>query len=423
MNKRKLYIGVFLISVLGLALVQYQYLKVGLNLARVQFNEKIGDASKQIRSGLNDKSQLTVLLEKAIIKDSSYFKLSIDSLQDATRYFLKDFITEQLVQQGITTDFDFRLYTKDTLYYLRSETNISEDTDEIIRYPIIIEGYLPAKLKGKTVLELHFQNLNKYFLSQLNGLIIPGILFMLAIIAVVVWVLRSFYWQRNVITTTNEFINNLTHELKTPVFAIGVAARILEEEVSEKKKPVLAIIKQQVQKLNDHTDKVLELSKLERRNNVFNLRYLDLKLLLKEVCDDFKLLSGMEEIDFTYTLGEGSFMVKADAFHLANAINNLLDNAKKYSKEKPKIQLCAERSRGNIIIRIKDHGIGIDKEHLSLIFKKFYRVSNGDTHNVKGYGLGLSYVKKVISGHCGSIEIKSEKNKGTLFTIALKALE
>lgn len=419
MNKRKLYISIFIVSVIGLAIVQYQYLKIGLNLAKVQFSQKVSEAGTAIKGGLSEKSQLTVLIEKAITKDSSYFTLEMDSLEDASRYFLKDFINEQLVEQGIKADFDFKLYAKDSLFYLNSSSYALDQNENSIKYPLELNGYLPLKLKGRTVLELQFQNLNQYFLSQLNGLVIPGVVFMMAIVGVIIWVLRSFYWQRNIITTTNEFINNLTHELKTPVFSIGVAAKILEEVVPGDKQPVLQIIKQQVQKLNDHTDKVLELSRLERRKDVFSLKVIDIRPLLKEICENFELLADIESIDFSYTLANGPFRVKADDFHLVNAITNLLDNAKKYNTDKPVIHLNAEIKQQKLIIRVKDNGIGIDRKDLDLIFKKFYRVTPGDKHNVKGYGLGLSYVKRVIAGHSGKLDVVSEKNNGTVFSIRL----
>ncbi|XLS28754.1 sensor histidine kinase [Flavobacteriaceae bacterium M23B6Z8] len=423
MNKRKLYIGVFLVSVIGLAVIQYQYLRIGLNLAKVQFSQKVGNAGGFIKEGLEDKNQLTVLLEKAISRDSSYFNLGIDSLQDASRYFLEDFIAEKLTQQGINAGFTFKLYTKDSIIFLRSEKASFEADAEIIKYPLELSGYLPKKLGKRTILELNFENLNKYFLFQLNGLTIPGLLFMLAIVAVVIWVLRSFYWQRSVITTTNEFINNLTHELKTPVFAIGVAAKILEEEVSENKKPILSIIQEQTDKLKNHTDKVLELSNLERKGKVFTLNTFDFAEVLKQVCESFKLLTVIEEVDFEYQIEGNNYMLKGDAFHLSNAITNLLDNSKKYSKKKARINLKAFRKDDKLFIVIEDHGIGIEKKHLDLIFKKYYRISNGDKHDVKGYGLGLSYVKRVVRGHHGFIHIESEKDVGTKITVELKLLK
>ncbi len=400
-------------------MVQYQYLKIGLNLAKVQFSQKVGDAGKLIKEDLKNKNQLTILLEKAITRDSSYFNLSIDSLYDASQYFLQDYISLQLVQQGIKSDFTFRLYTKDSLYNLISKASDFETDTDLIRYPLELKGYLPGELGRKTFLELRFKNLNQYFLFQLNGLTIPGLIFMIAIVGVVIWVLRSFYWQRSVITTTNEFINNLTHELKTPVFAIGVAAKILEEEVSKEKQPVLSIIKDQIKKLNDHTNKVLDLSNLERRQSVFALERLDLKPVITEVCESFKLLSALGEIDFKYSIEGDHFWIRGDAFHLSNSISNLLDNAKKYSLNEPIVNLRAYKKGNKLVISVMDKGIGVDKDHLDLIFKKYYRVSNGDTHNVKGYGLGLSYVKRVITGHSGKIYVSSEKKKGTEVTIEL----
>ncbi|MEH6406830.1 MAG: HAMP domain-containing sensor histidine kinase, partial [Leeuwenhoekiella sp.] len=405
MKKRKLYIVIFCVAVLGLLIVQYQYLKIGLNLAKVQFNTKIALTSDDIKRDLSTKNQLTFLIEKAITRDD-YFKLSVDSVKDASSYYLDDFLKERLAANGIETDFSYRLFARDTTDYLKSP-NPFKNEDSVISYPIELRGFLSEILDKNLILELQFKDLNSYFLGQLNGLTIPTLLFMITIILIVIWVLKTFYWQRSIIMTTNDFINNLTHELKTPVFAIGLATKILEEDCDEQKKPVISLIRIQVDRLKTHIDSVLELASFESKKRVFELFRVDFYKPLKDLCDEFRALSQIEGIDFSYNLEDGKYIICAEVSHLSNAINNLLDNSKKYA-EKPKITLDAFSTKKHLIITIKDNGIGLSKIEKRRIFKKYYRVSNGNLHKVHGHGLGLSYVKEIAKRHHAKINIESK---------------
>lgn len=397
--------------------MQYQYLKIGLNLAIVQFNKNIGLASKDIKQDLLTENQLSFLVGQALTNDDSYFDLSLDSIQDASKHFLNDFIAHRLLENGIETDFSYQLFARDSSFYLKSPYEFKANVD-IATYPIELEGYLPQLAKRNIILELQFKSLNSYFLSQLNGLTIPSFLFTLIIIVVFVWVLKSIYWQRQVITTTNAFINNLTHELKTPVFSIGLATKILEENIEPSKKPILQIIRQQTERLNQHIDKVLELGKLEFQKKIFQLKEIDFKPNLINVCKNFETLSNLESMEFSYELKEDHYFIKAESKHLENVISNILDNAQKYS-ENPIVKLNAFIDKNQLIIKVSDNGIGIDKTEKELIFKKYYRVSNDNVHKVKGYGLGLSYVKEVIKKHKGKVKIESQPGKGTIVTISI----
>jgi len=411
LKKRNIYIIIFTVSIIGLAIVQYQFLRVGINLAKVQFSSKIGLASENIKNTLETKNKLTFLLGNAIAEDSLYFNIGVDSLKNASSYFLNDFITEKLVEKGIDADFTYKLQTRDSTHYLKSPV-VYERSAELMTYPIKINGYLPTLLGTDVILELKFRNLDSYYLSKLNGLMVPSLLFILGIIVAILWMLRTYYWQRNIITTTNEFINNLTHELKTPVFSIGLASKMLENEVPKDKEPVLDIIRQQVERLKSHIDKVLELASFEERRSIFNFEVIDFKPILESLCAAFTTLTSFEELHFKFQLGDGPYCIKAEVAHLENAINNLLDNARKYSED-PSINLVSYIEKDELYIQIKDNGIGIGKSDQKLVFHKYYRVSDGNKYGVKGYGIGLNYVKKVILKHNGKIDMKSEIGKGT----------
>lgn len=418
MNKRNIYILVFIISVIGLVITQYQYLRIGLNLADVRFNQNVGRSVKTIKSDLSTNNKLTFLLGKAITNDNAYFKTELDSVREASSYFLNDFLEYTLLENGIKTDFSYKLMVKDSSLQINS-SNFNENELKIKRYPIQLSGYLPDLIKKPVILELQFHNINEYYLFQLNGLIIPSLLFLIAIIIVVIWVLKSFYWQQSIITMTNDFINNLTHELKTPVFSIGLATKMLQQKENEESKIYLEIIRNQNDRLKDHIDKVLQLASLDKKNSILNFTRTDFYPFLKRLCEEFKLISKMEEVNFNFEIKEEKMMLKCDPLHLVNAINNLLDNAKKYSKESPEVHLTSEIKNKKLYIIVKDNGIGIEKKDQKNIFKKHYRVSSGNLYIVKGYGLGLSYVKKIISLHKGSIELESTINQGTTITLKL----
>lgn len=425
MNVKKNHIIIFVIftiSIIGLAIVQYQYLRIGLNLAKVQFNQEIGLTVNEIKEGLKQPNELTFLIGKAITKEHSYFKLSMDSVQDASSSFLNDFLIDKLLQQGIKTEFTYTLYARDSTDYLKSPKFYDNEND-LLRYPIALDGYLPLLVKKRLILELQFSNLNTYFLSQLSGLTIPSLLFIVAIIFVTIWILKSFYWQRKLITTTNEFINNLTHELKTPVFSIGIASKILQEKTKNENKELVSMIRSQVEKLKNQIEKVLELASLENKKNLIKKKIIDFKPVILNLIKDFGQLAALENINFITEIKGEKYIINCDSYHLENAINSLLENAKKYTTENIKIIFLVFKENDELIISIKDNGIGISDDDKKKIFDKYFRISLGDVHNVKGYGLGLNYVKRIIKLHKGKIIVKSSIGKGSEFIIRLPLYE
>ncbi len=421
MNIKKGTLIIFIISITGLAIVQYQYLNIGLNLARVQFDQKIGNSIGAINEGLRVKNELTFLAGKAMTADSSYFKLSLDSVQDASRFFMNDFLKEKLLQNGIKTDFTYIIHSKDSTDYLKSPRFFDND-ESVLKYPFKLEGYLPELLDKSLILELRFKDINKYFLGQLNGLTIPSLIFIIAIIFVVLWVLKSFYWQRNLNTITNEFINNLTHELKTPVFSIGIATKILEEKGNPENTQILGVIRNQVDKLKVQIEKVLELASIEGKQNLLKKTKLDFKLVILKIITEFRQLAELENIDFNTEISGDCYNLYCEPNHLENAINTILENAKKYSDKNPKISMSAFIDKKNLIIEIEDNGIGILEEDQKKIFKKYYRASSGDLHKVKGYGLGLNYVQQVLKSHKAKVFVKSSIGKGSVFTLSIPLL-
>lgn len=407
---------IFIIAILGLFVVQIQFLRIGLNLAKVQFDKKISDAGTSMQLDLSERNQLTFLVEQALLQDNTYFKTTPDSLTDASRHFLNDFIKHRLTENGIQAEYTYRLFTRDSSYYLSSPNSLKWD-EKANTYPFKIDGYLEEALNKQIVLELQFKDLNDYFFFQLNGLTIPALFFLITIILAVIWVLRSFYWQRSVITTTNEFINNLTHELKTPVFSIGLASKILNDRVAEDDRELVQTIRTQTDRLKTHIDKVLELADLESKQRLIDLKPIDFKPNLDALCSSFAAIASLEHISFSYKLQGDSYPILAEANHLENAVSNLLDNARKYGMQKP-IQLNAFLDKKYLYISVSDQGAGVPKEEQHKIFKKYYRGTREHAkHN--GYGLGLTYVKEIIKKHKGNLKFESQPDSGTTVTILI----
>jgi two-component system phosphate regulon sensor histidine kinase PhoR len=249
-----------------------------------------------------------------------------------------------------------------------------------------------------------------------------------------IFLYRNLRQQRRLADLKNEFISNMTHELKTPISTIKVAVEALRHfgalEDPQRTREYLDISTLELQRLSMLVDKVLKLSQFENKEIVFTLTVFDLRELAAEVITGMKLQ--FEKVGALVQLtqagsgetgswsGEG-FGVKADRAHVSSVLSNLLDNALKYSKEGLVITVHIVREDGMIVLAVTDNGIGIPAVYLGRIFDKFFRVPSGDHHNIKGYGLGLNYVQHIIGWHKGSIGVESKEGKGSTFTIKLPA--
>ncbi|THU41822.1 HAMP domain-containing histidine kinase [Niastella caeni] len=237
--------------------------------------------------------------------------------------------------------------------------------------------------------------------------------------------LRSLVQQRKLTQIKNDFISNITHELKTPIATVSVAIEALRNfdalQDPEKTKEYLAISSNELQRLSFLVDKVLKLSMFEKHQVELKEETIDLALLVKEVVNSMKLQFEKYKAQVNVQMHGYCFEIQADRLHITSVLFNLLDNALKYSKENPTIHIELKDETERIQLQVTDNGKGIPAEFHKKIFDKFFRVPAGDTHNVKGYGLGLSYVAYVIQRHYGSIEVESQPGIGSRFIIKLPA--
>jgi two-component system phosphate regulon sensor histidine kinase PhoR len=215
----------------------------------------------------------------------------------------------------------------------------------------------------------------------------------------------------------------MTHELKTPISTISLASQMLQDGSISNTPSMIdhvsKIISDESKRLSFQVEKVLQMAVFNEGRLKFKFKEFDINKMTKTVVANFELRVKSKNGKLTANFAEGSLMVKGDEVHITNVIFNLLDNAVKYSNEIPEIEVTTEKNNEYVVISVRDNGIGIPKEHQSQIFERFFRVPTGNVHNVKGFGLGLSYVKKIIDSHDGKIKVESAVNKGTKFSILL----
>jgi len=266
----------------------------------------------------------------------------------------------------------------------------------------------------------------RYILGRMVWPMTAGLLLVGVTVLAFVVMYRSLLYERRLAQYKNDFVSNMTHELKTPISTIKVAVEALRRfdalDDPQRTREYLDISAVELQRLSLLVDKVLKLSQFENKQVEFHLTVFDLTELAAEVIAEMRL--SFERAGAVVQLtADGAFDVRGDRAHLSSVISNLLDNALKYTKEVPVITVRVWREDGMVLLSVTDNGIGIPAAYQDRIFDKFFRVPSGDHHNIKGYGLGLNYVQDIVHIHKGGIGVESKEGRGSTFTIKLPGYE
>jgi two-component system phosphate regulon sensor histidine kinase PhoR len=274
-------------------------------------------------------------------------------------------------------------------------------------------------------LKLHFPNKTGWLWYSLLPTMLAAILFTTLILFCFSYTIYVILRQKKVSEMKTDFINNMTHEFKTPIATISLAAdsiaspKVITDE--GKIHRFVGIIRQENKRMLQQVEKVLQMAQIDKRDFELRLTQVDMHEVIRQAVEHLSLQVQQRQGHIDIHFEAGRPVVEGDHTHLSNVIHNLLDNANKYSEHAPEIRISTANRGPGIEISVEDKGIGMTKEDQKHIFDKFYRVHTGNVHDVKGFGLGLSYVKAIASAHQGSIDVKSEPGKGSKFTLYLPA--
>lgn len=272
-------------------------------------------------------------------------------------------------------------------------------------------------------LRIWFPNQESYLVRTLWPLLTSSAIFLIAIILAFAYSIRTIFRQKKISEIKNDFINNMTHELKTPISTISLACEALADPVMSKSqdrhKQYVGMIRDENKRLGVLVENVLRSAVLDRREMELSYEDVDLNEVIETAIRNIELQILQKGGSIEMNQSADTAIIKGDRIHLTNVVYNLIDNAIKYSTEHPKIKVATVSNEFSIALRVSDNGIGIKKDQQARIFDKLYRVPTGDVHNIKGFGLGLSYVKAIIEKHHGVVKVKSEFGKGSTFIIQL----
>ena len=337
---------------------------------------------------------------------------------------LSNYLKAELRNNGLNIPFQYAIYDpKSKLVYKTSEYNPEE---KITKYSITLFPNDPSKRQNQ--LRVYFPTKQDYIFSSVR-FSIPSFTFTLVLLITFIFTIVKLFRQKKLTEMKNDFINNMTHEFKTPISTISLAAQMLNDP-SVAKSPAMfqhisGVINDETKRLRFQVEKVLQMSMFDRQKTLMKLHNVDVNDLVAGVMSTFKLKVEKYGGVIAADLEAEDAIVSVDEMHFTNVIFNLLDNAVKYRREEEPLSLFIRtRTVGDKVeISIRDNGIGIKREDLKKIFDKFYRVSTGNRHDVKGFGLGLAYVHKIITDLKGDIRVESEINQGSTFIITLPLIK
>ncbi len=405
-----------IISITGVLFIQFTLLRNSYKYSEKQFTESTAVALKevawQILQEAGNAANFDSITPVEIVTGNMYRVY----IQVFDREQLKQHLIEELKKHEIYTDFEFAVFNPET-EQMGEGTLITADDEEKQTF-----FTFPLSKRCTTYFSVHFPNRTSYFNSQLSiwyfftGLLLLVVFFF----GYTLWVIIK---QRQLSEIQKNFINNLTHELKTPISSIGLSAKVINDkkilESPQRLFEYARIIQEQNNRLSKNVENVLNLASIEKNRIHLEKEKINLTDFLSETIEHFKQSDFGQRAKINTHLNGYEATIFADKFHFSNLVINILENAVKYCNKEPVIDINLKKKKNKFELEIADNGIGIAKEHREKIFKKFYRIPTGNIHNVKGFGLGLDYVYKIVNAQNWKIRVHGNPKGGSIFTLSI----
>jgi two-component system, OmpR family, phosphate regulon sensor histidine kinase PhoR len=396
------------VLLIGLIAGQLYGVVKAANQQEEQFNSQVEMAMNSIENRIGDNNEVCTSISGCLIDDNKSSCSKFLCKDDVWKY-TDAIVSEELEKFNIDLNYDFDFcYKNSNNEIAKSETVHTVEMEEVFN-------------KAGIVLYLDFPDKWDYLRNQMGGVFISSILIIFFLSVVFVLTYRYYRKERAFSLRTRDFINNMTHEFKTPLTNISLANRMMSKEFvneMEHLQKYATIIDEENERLVKNCEDLLQMAKIENMTEAFR-ESIDTHEIIKAVVETFDFVYEEHRLRFDLNLDAANCRVLGKETYFFNTLKNLIDNAIKYSKEEVLIRISTKNLGGKLHLEVVDNGIGIEAEQLEHIFDKFYRVSEGDEHNVKGFGLGLSYVKTVITKMNGKIKVLSRPGKGSTFGISL----
>ena len=406
------------IAIIGILSVQSYWVLNTWNLKEDEFHQTVKIALIQVAKDLARQDSIELPNVDIVTRRSSnYYVVNIaNNIYGPT---LEYYLIRHLEAHVLEVDFEYAIFdcSNDRMVYggYCKLTDAAADKKKEL-------GDLPT-MEGLTYyFGIKFPNRESYLLGQMRlALLFTAILFISIIFFA--YAISVILQQERLSEMQKDFIDNMTHEFKTPISTIKISANVLKNAPELKGNPRLqrytSILEEQNQRLNDQVEKVLQIARVERNSFELKKEAIPLHALLTGILNSTSIKVQELKGQLKRNLSSQQFVIQADKHHLTNVLHNLLDNAMKYSKKAPEIIVTTQVNKHNLLLSIQDNGIGIDKSLQAKVFNKFYRVPTGNVHNVKGFGLGLFYVKNICQAHGWGVLLESEIGKGTKISITI----
>lgn len=366
-----------------------------------------------------DEERFSVITKKMDFKNAlNVYRATKPINQRVNSREIDNILREELKRRNINIDFKFGVYSNGLATPVKSGY-YTIDPIKSYNYPLFID----ENGNSEFTLYVDFPEKSSHILSGISYILLISLFFILIIIVAFSSSLYQLVKQKKISEIKTDFINNMTHEFKTPIATINLALdsiknpKIIQDE--EKVLRYIKMIRDENKRMHGQVENVLRISKLEKNQLEISKDAADIHDIIEDAISHVNLLVLDKNGSITTHLNAIQSEVLANQFHMTNVFVNMLENALKYSTDAPKIDVFTESTNKNLIIKIKDEGIGMSKQAQRYVFDKFYREQKGNIHDVKGHGLGLAYVKEIIDNHHGTVFVESEKGKGSTFTVKL----
>ncbi len=407
-----------LISIIGIIFMQTYWMLKTWDLKDKELDQKVMIALMRVAKDLEVFSN-SVLPDANLVNRvaSNYYVVNINGNINANN--LKFYLQKRFQELALTDDFEFGIYDCHYNKMMYGEY-VTQDPGGIQLSP---KEDLPTYNEFTYYFGVRFPNRNAYLLGTMRLMVVLTVVLLLTI-SFFIYAMSIILRQKRMSEMQKDFINNMTHEFKTPISTIRISSDVFLNDKSiqanERLRKYAGIIRDQSQRLNHQVEKVLQIAKIENEHFELMKEPVDLHQLIREILPSLEMKVNDASGRLSLDLMAGNPVISSDRLHLTNVLYNLVDNAVKYCKEAPEVRIHTENSKGHLIFTVEDRGIGIPKAFQDKIFQKFYRVPTGNVHNVKGFGLGLFYVRNICKAHGWKLTMESEEGKGTTFRIEMK---